>query len=477
MKLCAKDITAVTGGWVERLGTAVAGGVSVDTRTLQEGDLFVALRGPRFDGHAFAAQAVRKGAAGLVVEERIEVTLEQPKTLADRDGLFVVRVPDTLRALGDLAAAYRRHYTGKVVAITGSNGKTTTKEMIAAILEVRWKVARSPGNYNNLVGVPLSIFKVRDEHQALVVEAGMNRPGEIARLTDIAFPDVGVITSIAPAHLENLKDLAGIREAKGELLERMKSNAVAVLNAEDPNVMSLSSRFTGKVITFGLRPGLDVWGERIVGRVDGETSFDLVTSQGRVRVVTSFLGKHNVSNALAAAAAARALGFSLEEVRRGLGACRPLPMRLEPMILPGNIRVINDTYNANPGSVRAAVETFFSLVARAGRSVLLGDMLELGEHARQAHEEIGAFMAGKKVDLLVTVGRESEAATKAFLETAGAGQRARHAAGIEEASAYLARELKPGDLLLVKGSRGMALERAVSLLEAHLRAKSGPGEA
>jgi UDP-N-acetylmuramoyl-tripeptide--D-alanyl-D-alanine ligase len=474
VKLSFKEVAVATGGWVERLGAGVAGGVSVDTRTLREGDLFVALRGPNFDGHAFTASAAARGAAGMVVEEGAGIVLDPA---AERGVPFVVRVPDTLRALGDLAATVRRQYQGKVIAVTGSNGKTTTKEMIAAILAVRWKVARSPGNFNNLVGVPLSIFGVQEEHQALVVEAGMNRPGEIGRLTDIAFPDVGVITSIAAAHLEHLGGMDGIRDAKGELLERMKSNAVAVLNADDPLVMSLSPKFTGRVVTFGLRPGLDVRAEKLVARVDGETSFDLVTSQGRARVVTSFLGVHNVQNALAAAAAAGVLGFSLDEVREGLGRCRPIPQRLEPVSLPDGIRVINDCYNANPGSVRAAVETFLSLVSRGGRCVLLGDMLELGGHAREAHEEIGAFMARSKVDLLVTVGRESEAAARAFLETAAAGQRVRHLAGIEEAAAFLARELKPGDLLLVKGSRGMALERVIPLLEAGLRGRGSGREA
>ncbi len=468
MNLTARDIAAATGGWVEMMGEAVATGLSTDTRTMRPGDLFLALAGPNFDGHAFAVQAAVGGAAGLVVQDR--ALLPPPATLAGsaRESFFVIRVPDTLTALGDLAAEWRRRFEGKVVAVTGSNGKTTTKEMTAAILSRRWKVVKSQGNFNNLVGLPLTILGAETDHQAMVLEAGMNHPGEIGRLTDIADPDVGVITSIAPAHLEYLVDIGGVRKAKGELLERMKGTATAVLNADDDNVTTLAHAFAGRVVRFGLHPGADVRAEKMVSRTDGTTAFDLVALGGRIRVAQSFLGRYNVSNALAAAAAAMALGFTLEEIRDGLATCRPLGMRFEPVSLPGGVKAVNDTYNANPGSVRAAVETFMTLVVRGRRFVALGDMLELGAHAPEAHREMGRFMAEHGLDFLVTVGREAREAANAFNEKAGAGQRGRHAADHLEAAELLAREMRPGDAVLIKGSRGMGMETVLQALEDRL---------
>lgn len=461
MKLSAKDITTATGGWVEKLSDIQATGVSIDTRTIKENDVFFALKGPNFDGHSFLNEAVAAGACGLVVEEKAKIGKKLLEGPADGKEIFIIRVGDTLRALGDLASDYREKYSGKVVAVTGSNGKTTTKEMISSILGVKWNVAKSPGNFNNLIGVPLSIFKAESEHHALVLEAGMNRPGEIGRITDISSPDVGVITSIAPAHLEKLKGINGIKEAKGELLVRMKLTAAAVINADDQNVARLAPRFQGRVLTFGIRPGADIRADKMVARVDGRTSFDLVTGEGRIRIQQAFLGLHNIYNALAASAAATALGFNLQEIKKGLAACRPLPMRLEMINLPGGFTVINDSYNANPGSVKAAVETFLTLVVKGRRLILLGDMLELGEESRQAHRDIGQFIAEKGIDLLITVGREAEAATAAFNETAGPGRKGRHATDHLEAASIIVGEIQPGDLVLVKGSRGMELENAV----------------
>ncbi len=248
-----------------------------------------------------------------------------------------------------------------------------------------------------------------------------------------------------------------------------------MLNADDENVMALTGRFGGKVLTFGLRGGSDVRAERVVARVDGHTSYDLLAGGARARVRLAFLGLHNVQNSLAAAAAALSLGFGPEEIVEGLGRCRPLAMRLELRSLPGGVTVVNDTYNANPGSVRAAVETFLTLVARGRRWVVLGDMLELGSHSIVAHQQIGEFIASRGVDMLVTVGRESEPASRAFEQSAAAGRKGRHLPGHEEAAALLLAELRAGDILLVKASRGMTLERVVEYLEQRLGAAPGEG--
>jgi UDP-N-acetylmuramoylalanine--D-glutamate ligase len=472
MKLVVDAIAAATGGRITRRGAdRPATGISTDSRTLSPGQLFVALKGPRFDGNAFILDAVRNGAVGLVVETGAPLPLEIGESAAGEGTPFVVAVQDTLRALGDLARERRKLFSGPVVAVTGSNGKTTTKEMLHAVLSSRWRTAKNPGNFNNLVGVPHTIFGLREEHQALVVELGMNHPGEIARLTEIVDPRLGIITSIAAAHIGHLRDLDGVRRAKGELLETMRPEATAFLNGDDEQVASLAPLAKGKVVTFGLAGENAVRAERITSRPQGGVSFTLLHEGVATRVVTRFMGLHNVVNALAAAAAGFELGLSPEDVADGLARCKPLPMRLEEIRLAG-IRIINDAYNANPGSVRAAVDTFVTLPVRGERKVLLGDMLELGEFSRGSHRQAGEYMARQGIDLLVSLGKEAEEASAAFGEAAGPGQRSRHAGGPEEAAAILLKTLAPGDALLVKGSRSMALEKIIEEISARL---SPPG--
>ncbi len=459
MRYTATEIAAAVGGSLARSG-GVATGVSTDSRIIRPGDLFVAIsanqkgvRESRTDGHDYVDRAVVAGAAGVMVKPGTVVPLEA----------FVVETPDTMRALGDLAAHHRRQFRGKVVVVTGSNGKSTTKEMVAAILSVRWRTARNPGNFNNLLGLPLSILGMPDDTEALVLEAGMSRPGEIGRLTEIAVPDVGLITCVAPAHLEALGDVEAVARAKGELLDRL-GNGTAILNADDRLVMRQAGRWAGRSVTFGLAGEAWMRAERVVARTDGGCGFDLVVDGERRRMGIAMAGMHNVRNALAAAAAARVLGFSLEEIAEGLAASRPLSMRMEIIDLPSGVRVINDTYNANPGSVAAAVEAVMLMVARGRRAVLLGDMLELGPASRDLHAETGRFIAGAGIGLLVTVGNEAETASQAYNQTAGARQRSSHYRSIEEAAAFLRKELRQGDLLLVKASRGMGLEKVVPLL-------------
>jgi UDP-N-acetylmuramoyl-tripeptide--D-alanyl-D-alanine ligase len=461
LRLSPDDIAAALQGKLTTTGEKEVTGVSVDTRSLNAGEVFFALKGPNFDGHSFIEQALERGASGVVAER----SSTADRRAADETGAFMIQVSDTLQALGDLAALRRRAFDGRVVLITGTNGKTTAKEMTASILGVRWPVFKSPGNYNNLVGVPLSIFGLKEEHRGLVLEAGMNRLGEIGRLTEIASPDVGVITSIAPAHLLYLGDVEGIRKAKGELLEKMGRDGVAVLNADDREVKSLAGKFSGRVVTFAAGPGADVGAERMISRIDGGVSFDLVSPEGKVRISLSFLGLHNIYNALAAAAASLCFDFSLEEIRAGLERCLPLPQRLEMVRLPGGTRIIDDSYNANPGSVRAAVETFKDLVVKGRRFFLLGDMLELGNYSRQAHEEMGRFLSEKGIDFLVTLGDESRIASEVFSREAAHGRKSLHVEDPGQAAAILVEEMSADDLLLIKGSRGMGLERVIEIIK------------
>jgi UDP-N-acetylmuramoyl-tripeptide--D-alanyl-D-alanine ligase len=452
-------MAAAVGGVLARTG-GVATGIATDSRIVRAGDLFVAIsadqkavRESKTDGHDYVEKAVAAGAAGVMVRPGTSVPLEA----------FVIETPDTMRALGDLAAHHRRQFRGKVVAVTGSNGKSTTKEMIASILSVRWRTARNPGNFNNLLGLPLSILWMPDDTEALVLEAGMNRPGEIGRLTEIAAPDVGLITCVAPAHLEALGDVEAVARAKGEMLDRL-GGGTAVLNADDQLVMRQASRPAGRLVTFGLTAEAWMRAERVVARTDGGCGFDLLVDGERRRMGIAMPGMHNVRNALAAAAAARVLGFTLEEIAQGLAACRPLAMRMEIVDLPSGVRVINDTYNANPGSVAASVEAIMLMVTRGKRAVLLGDMLELGPGSRDLHAETGRMMADAGVSLLVTVGAGAEVASQAYNQTAGARQRSSHYRSLEEAAGFLRKELRQGDLLLVKASRGMGLEKVVPLL-------------
>ncbi len=460
VRYTATEIAAAVGGSLARSG-GVATGVSTDSRIIRPGDLFVAIsadqkgvRESRTDGHDYVDRAVAAGAAGVMVSAGTKSFPWRPSSS---------RRPTPCGRWGTWRRTTGGSFAGKVVVVTGSNGKSTTKEMIAAILSVRWRTARNPGNFNNLLGLPLSILGMPDDTEALVLEAGMSRPGEIGRLAEIAVPDVGLITCVAPAHLEALGDVESVARAKGELLDRL-GNGTAVLNADDRLVMAQVDRWAGRAVTFGLAGEAWMRAERVVARTDGGCGFDLVVDGERRRMGIAMAGMHNVRNALAAAAAARVLGFSLEEIAQGLAASRPLSMRMEIIDLPSGVRVINDTYNANPGSVAAAVEAVMLMVARGRRAALLGDMLELGPASRDLHAETGRFIAGAGISLLVTVGNEAETASQAYNQTAGARQRSSHYRSIEEAAVFLRKELRQGDLLLVKASRGMGLEKVVPLL-------------
>jgi UDP-N-acetylmuramoyl-tripeptide--D-alanyl-D-alanine ligase len=437
------------------LGVPVAG-VSIDSRTLQVGEAFFAIVGHRLDGHAFLADAAARGAACVVVH-----------TLPDEPPANVplVLVEDTTRSLGRLAAWHRSRFSVPVVGITGSIGKTTAKELTAAVLATRWNVLKPASSFNNQWGLPLTLLRLGAEHGAAVVEIGTNQAGEIATLSAIAQPTVGVVTMVAAVHTEFLGSIEGVREEKAALVRALAPSGIAVLNADDARVASMAREAKGRVVTFGRAAGAGV---RIAGDAtdtDDGFAFTLEVGGRRQAVSVAFAGRHNVANALAAAAVGVALDLSLDEIARGLAAARPVGGR-GVWKRAGEVTILDDTYNASPASVRAALDTLSA--RRAGRRavVVLGDMLELGTLSDAAHREIGRLAAALPADELVGLGR----ATALTVEAArGAGlANAHHMATFEDTVAHLLKRLTPGDVVLVKGSRGMRMERVVDALVARL---------
>lgn len=450
--LTVQEIVAAT------KGTLVAGGpdrgvesFSTDTRTLEPGDLFVALKGKAFDGHAFLPQALAKGALGCVVSS--------PIGTSSPPSFVVIQVEETQWALGQIAQLWRRQYPAKVVAITGSNGKTTTKEITGSVLRQGYRVLVSLGNLNNLIGVPLTLFRLRQEHHAAVLELGMNARGEIHRLAEIAGPDVGVITNIGEAHLEFLGSVEEVAEAKGEILPFLTGNRVAILNLDDPYLNALLPRVRGRLLTFGLDPRADVRAERTRLTRNGNTVFMLSVVGKRRPVRLNLPGRLNVSNALAAAAVGTALGLDLDAIAKGIERAPAPPMRMQKVPHPSGAVIINDAYNANPTSMAAALETFFRMTNAAGAILVLGDMLELGSVSEAAHRKVGALVARKCPAFLITLGEKArtigEGAALNGFDTAKIRCCGDHA----EAQAALRALLSKAPWVLLKGSRGMGLEK------------------
>lgn len=440
--------------------------VSIDTRQMRPESLFVAIRGPRHDAHRFLSEALAAGATGLVVERADALPPDAPEALP------VLRVDDGTRALGDLAAGHRAGFEGPVVAITGSNGKTTTKEMCACILDGVAPCLRNRGNLNNAYGLPLTLLERDPEHRAAVLEIGMNHRGEIAPLAAIARPDVGVLTNVGTAHIEFLGSRQEIAREKGDLLAALSAEGVAIVHGDDPLALAQAERTRARVLRFGLGPACDLRAERVSSLGERGHAFDLVAPQGRVAVHVAGLGEADVLNALAAAGAALAAGASLDQVSEGLARYVPVGSRMQRVALPRNVILIDDTYNANPQSVEVALRSLARLRGRSRAIAVLGDMGELGERAAEAHRAAGALAAELGIDFLFALGE--------FAEEVVAGARD---AGMDPACVYVgtdhqatgkavSRVLQGDAWVLVKGSRSMRMERVV---EAVTRCTEGTG--
>jgi UDP-N-acetylmuramoyl-tripeptide--D-alanyl-D-alanine ligase len=439
---------------VGRLGAMRIKGVSIDSRTIKEGELFVALRGDRFDGHDFVSDAIRRGAWGALVE-RSALESKYP-TLSALKNIYPVE--DTLLSLQEMSLMHRRNFDLPVIAVTGSNGKTTTKEMLASILAQRGPVLKNEGNLNNHIGVPLTLLRLGPSHKTAIIEMGMSNLGEIEALTRLAMPDVGVITNIGPAHLEFLGSTDAVAQAKGELLAGMRPDGTAVLNADDPYFDALRAKCQGQVLSFGIEKQADVRATDI--RMEKDlTDCRIAALGGNVPVRLRTVGRHNVYNALAAAAAALAVDVPIETVKFGLEAFQPVAMRSELKERKG-VTILADCYNANPGSMKAALETLASL--RRGRKNLiavLGDMLELGAAGPDAHRAVGAAAARLGVDLLIALGASKHHIADGALQAGMGRERVFEADSASRAASLLRERAKPGDTVLIKGSRGMKMEK------------------
>ncbi|MHB1591083.1 MAG: UDP-N-acetylmuramoyl-tripeptide--D-alanyl-D-alanine ligase [Sulfuricella sp.] len=444
LSAAAKALNAETSG-----ADVTFSGVTSDSRAVAAGDLFVALKGGRFDGHNYVKQAMEQGASAALVERRDPAWGDFP--------LLVVN--DARLALGELAAHWRSRFTIPVVALTGSSGKTTVKEMIAGILREQagdQAVLATQGNLNNDIGMPLTLLGLRDIHRYAVIEMGMNHPGEIAYLSRIARPDVALIINAQAAHLAGLGTVEAVARAKGEIFQGLAANGVAVINADDPHAALWQELAAGhRVIRFGLQQPAEVSASFKLQPLVSE--IEMVTPMSKFAVVLPVPGEHNVRNALAAAAVAQVLGVDNATVVAGLAKVSSVKGRLRKNPCLHGATLIDDTYNANPGSVRAAIAV---LAGMPGKKILvLGDMGELGENARALHAEIGAAAKAAGIDLLFTLGDLSAAAARAF------GEGGRHFEYIEDLLHEIENRLAPEVTVLVKGSRFMQMERVVKSFE------------
>ena len=454
------DVLKATGGSLVRPGrSALFDGVSTDTRTIAPASLFVPLAGARFDGHDYIGQAVGAGAAGVLVQRGREGLLEKIAGEAT-----VISVEDTLTALGDLARFWRARFSIPVVAVTGSSGKTTTKEMAAAILGREKHLLKNVGNLNNLVGLPLTLFQLNEAHEVAVLEMGTNRRGEIARLTEIAGPTVGVITNVGPAHLEGLKSLETIRKEKGDLFRVMNNRGTAVINLDDEALAPWAEKWKGEKITFAIEADADVTASRIAHEGEKGTIFSLLMDGASREILLPVLGFHNVSNALAAAAASSAAGAAFDAICQGLMAFKPVGGRMEVYRLKNGGTLIDDTYNANPASVAVALKTLQGLKGECRSTVILGDMLELGGEAEKYHEEIGRNLADTGVSKAYLRGDFARATAKGAMKRGMKGDQVLIDLTTEETVAHLKACLKAGDWVLVKGSRKMKMEEIVQAI-------------
>jgi UDP-N-acetylmuramoyl-tripeptide--D-alanyl-D-alanine ligase len=455
------ELLAATGGKVLREGKATRfGEVVTDSTKVKKGSVFVALKGERHDGHRFVRDALRRGAACVIVHRAVRTNL---------GAAAVVKVGNTLEALGALAHHRREKFGPTVLAITGSNGKTTTKEMVAAILEeatlggepLRGKVLKTEGNFNNLVGLPLTLLRLRRRDKVAVVELGTNQPGEIERLSEIADPDGAIITSVAAAHLEGLNSLAGVAREKGALYRHVRPGGAIAVNLDDARVKRLAAPFAGKKITYGRGGAVRArsW------RMRGASGIVVTLEAGRERcnVRLNYLGRHNISNALGAAALTLGAGVKLGAVRRGLEKAKPFSLRMQVEDWRGTA-IINDAYNANPASMRAALETLADVKCRSRRIAVLGDMFELGRRSSAEHRSLGKAAAGAGIDHLYLLGAQAGEVRAGALKGGMRPEQVMIGKDHADIAAQLRERVQPGDWLLVKGSRGMRMERVLETL-------------
>lgn len=469
MQLRMEEIAATLGA-PGGASDAPVRGYSIDSRTISPHQLFFAIRGPRFDGHDFVTQAIESGAAGAVVSKAFAAKADI--SLASS----LIPVPDTTRALQDLALAVRRKWGKHVVAITGSAGKTTTKEFTAAVLARRFKVLKSPGNLNNYYGLPLALLSLEPSHEVAVLELAMSAAGEIARLARIAEPQLGVVINVAPVHLEFFDSVDAIARAKRELIESLVPPSTAILNHDDSRVRKFTKAFEGRTITFGFNAGATFRATNFASTRDHGSRFSVRGRKFEREFTIPLAGRHNVMNALAAVAVGRVFDVEPGLIAQALAQPPVLHQRSEILTLPGDVTLLNDCYNSNPLAMEQMLETLAAWPKAARRIVVAGEMLELGKTSPDLHRAVGRKCAEHGVDWLLAVQGDARFFVEGAVGTGTPKEQATFFSTPAEAAERTLELLQPGDVVLVKGSRGVHLEKVIELLQSSgeaLAARSG----
>jgi len=434
-------------------------GLTTDSRQVSDGNLFIALKGDNFDGHDFVATALDNGARGLLIHDEAKI-----KIVPGAEKAVVIKVNNTLQALGDLAGAYRRSFSIPVIGLTGSSGKTTTKEMMAEIIGRVKKVLSTRGNLNNLIGLPLTIFSLNQEHELAILEMGTNTRGEIKRLTEIAVPDVGLITNIGPAHLAGFGSIDVVREEKGDLFFNMAPTGTAIINIDDEAVRLVAEKWNGKRVTFGMSLDADVTAKNIEKIGIRGVRFNLLIGDKADKIEIKIVGLHHVYNALAAAAAAWAVGVDYRTILEGLASFQPLDGRMKIIKLQNCAYVLDDSYNANPASVREALMSLKDLKNNHHVYAFLGDMMELGEQSEEMHRKIGILMATIGVSCAFLKGDYAGATAAGAKEGGMTAKNIFFLSPDEDGMNYLQKHLKKNDWVLVKGSHRMKMAKIVDAI-------------
>ncbi len=445
---CVELIKAVDGKLLWGDSSNIFSGITTDSRKVARGNLFIPLVGEKFDGHDYIEQCFDTGA---------KVCLTQ-KVIPERDKCCVVLVNDTAKALRDIATWHRNKYNIPVVGITGSVGKTSTKDMISCVLSKKYEVLKTQGNFNNEIGLPLTFFNLEERHEAAVIEMGMSGFGEISRLTAIAQPQVAVITNIGVSHIEKLGSQQGILKAKLEILEGLKPDGLVVLNGDDPILREQRGKLDCRTVYYGMDGATDYCAENYQSLGEDGSSFSVKVDNRTYRVRVPVPGVHNVYNALAAIAVGVEMNIPMEIIVDGISEYSPGSMRQNILSHKG-IKIINDAYNASPQSMQAAIDVLEELSAKTRGIAVLGDMLEMGTMAKELHYSVGNFIKDKNISFLITVGRDSRNITQAVTDSGNSSINLRHFDNNPDALDYIVGIVKQGDYILIKGSRGMKMEQ------------------
>lgn len=455
---CKEILKAVDGKLLSGNLEAEFSNITTDSRAVNNGDFFIPLVGEKFDSHDYILSSFEKGGSGCLTH----------KDIPSIDGKIIIKVEDTLAALRKLATYYRQKFEIPFVGITGSVGKTSTKDMVFSVLSKKYNVLKTQGNFNNEIGVPLTVFNLESSHEAAVVEMGMSGLGEISRLTSIVKPDIAIITNIGLSHIEKLGSRQNILKAKMEILEGLKDKGLVILNGDDNLLYGLKDFLKYRTVFYGMEDGLDYQAYNISSQGEQGTSFEITIGNNNYKVNVPAPGLHNIHNALAAIAVGVELNIPVNDIIKGIGEFLPGKMRLNIIDLNG-IKIINDAYNASPQSMEVAINVLKDVASGNNRTIaVLGDMLELGDLSIKAHKDIGRYAVTKEVDYIFAVGEKSKDIVEGAIEAGVEKGRALHFKDNTEAGKFLINFVQPGDVLVVKGSRGMKMEEIVNLLTTEL---------